>query len=127
MTDAAQIALTFCRECLNWRMPVDRRFGQQNRNPHGNPSKAWTPYVFDHDGKHGQFHYTDLNAVMAAVRARCDQHGGIAVLGFGKRKQFSAAVEVWEVDAYGEIEHDNPCHAHLTAYVEVSRELKAAK
>ena len=69
MTNLAQTALAFARECLGWDHPVDRKYAEQNKDPFGKPSKVWTPYIFDFYGKHDQFHYTDLNAVMAAVRS----------------------------------------------------------
>lgn len=75
MNKEGELALAFCREVMGWRQPVDRRYGDREKDPLGNPSKVWTPYVFDHDQKHPQFHYTELNAVMPLVTGWCEEHG----------------------------------------------------
>lgn len=119
MTTPAQIALDFCREVLGWERPVDRKYGERERDPHGEPSRAWSPYLFDYHGRHPQFHYSELSAVMPAVQAWCDRegcdlelhyhprHGGFGVLCGG--------IDTW---------NENPCHALLAACVQANRKLR---
>ena len=130
MTDLAQTALDFCRECLGWERPMNRRFAETSRNATGDgPSLAWTPYIFDFYGKHPQFHYTDLSAVMAAVKACRDQ----------TQEALDEYVTVTLSCASGEfIGHafvgggkpttstsSDPCHALMAACVEAQRSLRA--
>ena len=105
----AQIALDFCRECLGWERPVDRKYAEMNRGATGLGSLAWTPYVFDFYGKNDQFHYTELNAVIPAVRSWCDHTGCRIELhyspdqnGFGV---LCEGIDTWDAD---------PCHALLS-------------
>lgn len=135
MTALAQTALDFCRECLGWARPVDRKFAEQNLNCTGDGgSKAWTPYIFDYYGKLGQFHYTDLNAVMGAVRGWVSSYGeegdGTSVV--------CVELRVMAVGNYAVVSHmehstlartegtADPCHALMAACVEAARKLKAA-
>ena len=126
MTDLAQIALDFCRTCLGWDHPMDRRHADTKRNAAGDgPYRAWTPYVFDFYGKHDQFHYTNLNAVMDAVRRWRDQtqdaldeyvtvtlscasgqYIGHAFIGRGKPTTVAS---------------DSPCHALMASCIEAQR------
>jgi hypothetical protein len=109
VTVLAQVAVAFCRGCLGWEDVREDGIGL---------------YVYSHlDRPKKLFHYHDLNAVITTVRKWCDKHGAIAILGFGKGDECSASVEFWDVDAYGEIEYPDPCHALLAACVEAQREL----
>jgi hypothetical protein len=130
MTDLPHIALAFAREVLGWERPTDRKYGQRERDPFGKPSKTWTPYIFDFYGKHPQFHYTDLNAVMEAVRGWRDQ----------TQEALDEYVTVTLSCASGEfIGHAfvgrgkpttstslDPCHALMSACLAAARKLKAA-
>lgn len=133
MTLLADVALAFCRECLGWRMPVDRRFAEQNRNATGDGgSKAWSPYIFDGDAKHDQFHYTDLDAVMGAAQGWCEANRLDCTL------RYVCISELFEARLVGDGLNGNmsrelaqslrtkPCDALLSACVEAARKLKVA-
>jgi hypothetical protein len=119
------------KQRLGWERPVDRRFAEQNRNATDDAgSKAWTPYIFDYYGKHDQFHYTDLNAVIDAVR-RVVRNGSIS-LGSQTLEPFWSA-EVWVETApnsssfrMGLVRENNPCHALLSACVDAPRKVQEA-
>lgn len=112
MTDVAQIAIEFCRECLGWE-ECRIYFGDTIQRTTGE-----------------QLRFSDLNAVMAAVRGWRDE----------TQDAFDEYVTVTLTCAAGEyIGHafvgtgqpttaksENPCHALLAACVEASRKLKAA-
>jgi hypothetical protein len=58
MTTLPETALAFARECMGWKAELSH--GSVTRNNEG---------VLEH------LRFTDLSAVMAAVRAWCDKHG----------------------------------------------------
>jgi hypothetical protein len=121
VTSLADIALRFCGECLGWNRPVDRKFAQQNRSADGNGSKAWPPYIFDYHAEHDQFHYTDLNAIMWAVRGWCDKHDVSLEIYY-----VPYPTALWHVSTgLDPIEHTNLCNALLTACLEANTKLKA--
>ena len=73
------------------------------------------------------FRYTDLNAVMAAIKEWCEMHDAVLVLSYGKGKSFNAMVDIWDIpDAVGKSANTDPCYALLTACVEARRNLKLA-
>lgn len=125
-SDLAQVALGFCQLCLGWERPVDRKYAEQNQDPYGKPSKAWLPYVFDFYGTRDQFHYTDLNAVIAAAREWSDKVEGSLILGYGRyaKGDWDASLTT---SAVGELFLNRcPCHALMATCVEAARKLKAA-
>lgn len=126
MTGLAQIALAFCRECLRWERPADRRFAEQNQDPHGNPSRAWTPYVFDFYGKHGQLHFTDLSSVAEAARHWCDQNDASLELAYHGILPGEWEARIVTPVSLEAIVHADPCHALLAACVQADRKLKSA-
>lgn len=112
MTPLQQTALDFCRECLGWeKASIFAVLGCiGNGKLPGNPS----------------FDYTDLNAVMEAVRGWCVRNKlGFTICcdesGF-EVAVFSAGFE--EIDE--EATNQNLCHALLAACVAASRNLKTA-
>jgi hypothetical protein len=120
----AATALTFCRLCLGWRQPVDRRYGEQNKDPLGRPSAAWDPYIFDGNAVHPDFHYTDLGVVMEAVKAWCADKTKRAWLNI----QLASSTDwtKWQVSLFdAEVIHDDLRYALMAVCVEAARKLQA--
>lgn len=126
MTTPAQTALAFCREVMGWEHPTDRKYGERERDPFGKPSKAWTPYIFDYHGKNPQFHYTDLNAVMAAVRSWCDANDGSIELAYYGYIPGEWEAQIGSPVSTETIVHADPCQALMAACVAAARRLKDA-
>lgn len=110
MTHLAQISLEFCRECLGWS--------------HVRTSEAFPGMLVNDEEAVPTFTYTDLNAVMEAVRGWCDKHDRILETSYYRgsymARVFTAATrrdEVWEQD-------EQDCAALLAACVEASRKMK---
>lgn len=122
---ASQTPLDFCREVMGWERPVDRSYGERERDALGNPSKVWTPYIFDFYGKRGQFHYTDLNAVMAAVREWCDANDGSVELAYYGYIPGEWEAQIGSPVSTETIVHADPCQALVAACLEAARRLKA--
>ena len=116
-SDLAQTALDFCRECLGWEDAAASMWGQcSNKMVVAKRGRSVVE----------RLRYTDLNAVMEAVRGWCirnklgltlccDQSGFEVIV-------FSASFD--EIDE--EATNQNPCHALLAACVEAARKLRAA-
>ncbi len=126
MTSLAYTSLQFCRVCLGWDRPVDRKFSEQNRNCTGDAgSKAWSPYIFDYHGRHDQFQYTDLSKVTASVRNWCDEHDASVEVGYYGHIPGEWEVNVVTFASVESITSDDLCHALLAACVEAGRKLKS--
>ena len=118
MTALADVALAFARECLGWS------------------SAAIVTTVASRnliaDGIGASFDYTDLNAVMEAVRGWCEANRLDCTL------RYVCISELFEARLVGDglngtmsREHaqslrTEPCHALLAACVEAARKLKAS-
>lgn len=118
MTDLAQIALEFCRECLGWE---DARLISK---------RQWIGYNWQIDPSDptvsgsALFDYTDLSAVMEAVsdwafKMNVFVHLHIAV------GRYSATVSERGATSASAAAHNNACHALLAACLEANRKLKA--
>lgn len=110
MTDLAQIALEFCRECLGWERAA-----------------TCAPYTVEHADAPGEsLMHTDLNAVLAAVRQWCDQHDcWVQIQGDYSEAGWLAEVCPSLLDDGESAFSTDPCHALLAACVEANRKLKS--
>ena len=116
MTDLADIALEFCRECLGWPAAKLSMWGQHsNGMVVSKRSRSVT----------NRLRYTDLNAVMEAVRGWCDEHDLILETSHYKGSHMSRVFsnkrcdEAWQHD-------DNLCKSLLFSCLEANRKLKAS-
>lgn len=126
MTDLAQIALEFCRECLGW----EDVYTSEVQHP---DEQVYSPSRVIMSGKNtNEFHYTDLDAVMAGVRGWCHatkyrNRRYLRFLGFAlhygsQKKKYTASIKAGvRLAIYSSA---NPCHALLAACVEASRKMK---
>ncbi len=114
MTDLAQTALAFARECMGW---------SEAEIPNGATS------VFERHGR-GRFNPTDLNAVMAAVHTWCQAHHcQWAVFGNSRHEKFEHLAFILPFDDYWEARCENApdaSHALMAACVEAARKLREA-
>ncbi len=112
MTPLAHIALDFCRECLGWEDVREDGIGI---------------YVYCHPERPNKLlSFTDLNAVMDAVRGWCDENDTAVEIGY-----YGYIPGEWEVQAatpisLETIQSGDLCQALLAACVEARRKLKAA-
>jgi len=115
-----EVALAFCREVL------DMRTAQHN------PAilKTDIPSVYGHlggdDTRFLSFRYTDLNAVMDAVRSFCEDRGFHFWLqrGPGTDWWYEAGVRVPDRDGVVCIDKESACMALLSACVAAQRKIK---
>lgn len=118
MTSLADFALAFCRECL----------GRSDARLQG----EMLGYDWKYELGHGEvslvglceFRYTDLNAVMAAVRSWCDSYDAAMELAYHGFLPSEWEVRVVTPISAEEIVHGDLCHALLACCVEASRKLK---
>lgn len=119
----AETALAFCRGVRKWEYPVNRKFGEQNKDPFGNPSQAWSPYIFDYQAKHPAFHYTDLNVVLAASQSWHRKHKlFLSVYSYPEIEGYCVAI--FNANFTVEREHSDLCQALMDACLEANRKLK---
>jgi hypothetical protein len=119
MTDIAETALAFCREVMGWNdAEIPRHASRRNIEVQS----------YAGDGKFitKRFNFTDLNAVMEAVRVWCKRRGKTLVLVIGDGRvefKINGGVEI----IYG-IESGNMalCRHSMRACVDLERKLKAA-
>jgi hypothetical protein len=115
MTELAEVALAFCRECLGWEKVHTFTFGRE----------LWVVRNLSATSDVGDtFNATDLNAVMEAVRGWCDLNDAAVEIGY-----YDYIPGEWEVHAITPIssepvQSDNLSRALLAACVEANRKLK---
>jgi len=102
MSDLAQVALDFCRECLGW---------------------ADVPAYDITDGV--AFKFNDLNAVMAAARSWMPGKSGSVSLHCFDGELFVAVVLSDRESGVRSEPLVDPCHALMAACVEAARKLRA--
>jgi hypothetical protein len=113
MTPLAQTALDFARECLGW---------EDAAGTHGINT------VFEHlgEGPCAALTFTDLNAVMDAVRGWCDARNAVIEISCAKDNVL-ARVRVLTIAGEPYWQHcDTLQEALLAACIEASRKLRAA-
>jgi hypothetical protein len=113
MTDLAQIALEFCKECLGWE---DARLDPR--------PDVFAVYDFTR-GEWNGLRFNSLDPVLEAVR--------YWVRGKNERAWLNISLETgsdwqrWQVEFYAvKVAHDDLCYALLAACVETNRKLSGA-
>lgn len=116
MTPLQQTALDFCRECLGWETPTESMWGQCSNG-----------MVVLKRGRSvvRRLRYTDLNAVMDAVRGWCGQHGYGIEMHYNRGQWFTCVDIVRHTEEMGNYGNaSDPCHALMLSCLAANRKLK---
>jgi hypothetical protein len=116
VTDLAQTALDFCRECLGW---------EHCEAIEGSPKGTIVLTQHGHMGNFGDyFHSADLSAVQAAVQRWCDRTDGAFELSYNGFIPGEWEAQVVTPASVEPIIHADPCLALLAACVQAARKLQ---